>query len=216
MGRFVFLLVVGLGGTAVLVWLGLWQLDRLAWKEEVIARIEAAIAAPPVPLEAAEGVQYEAVTARGTLEGPTLRFVHSGQEELVVTGLRTDTGLVLVDLGLAPARAALTLPEGPVTVLGNIDLPEGSGAPLDPDGVNAPPARDLATMAALFGSAPVLIAVQQTDPAIPSVTPLPVGTEDIPNNHLGYAVQWFGLALVWAGMSVFLAVRTRNQTGGET
>ena len=216
MRRLVFPLVIGLGGTAILVWLGLWQLDRLEQKEDIIARIEAAIAAPPVPLETAEGEQYEAVTARGTLEGPVLRFVHSGQEELIVTGLRTDLGLVLVDLGLAPARATLDLPGGPLTVLGNIDLAEGNGGTLDPDRVNAPVARDLATMAELFGARQTLIAVQQTDPAIPSVTPLPVGTEDIPNNHLGYAVQWFGLALVWAVMSVFLAVRTRNQTGGET
>ena len=42
--------------------------------------------------------------------------------------------------------------------------------------------------------------------------PLPVTTEGIPNNHLGYAVQWFGLALVWAGMTLFLLWRTARRT----
>jgi len=154
------------------------------------------------------GDEYRAVAVTGTLEGPALRFVHSGSEELILTGLRTEDGaLVLVDLGLAPLRAALDLPEGPLTITGNLSMPESTGAVLLTGSVNVPGARDLAALAALFGSEATLIVASATDPEIPGVTPLPVSTDEIPNNHLGYAVQWFGLALVWAAMSVFLAVR---------
>ena len=63
-------------------------------------------------------------------------------------------------------------------------------------------------MAAALGTEPVLVvAASETGPG---VTPLPVDTSGIPNNHLGYAVQWFGLALVWLAMS--LLRRTARRT----
>jgi surfeit locus 1 family protein len=43
---------------------------------------------------------------------------------------------------------------------------------------------------------------------------LPVGTEGISNNHLDYAVTWFSLAVVWAAMSVYLALRTMRKEAG--
>ncbi len=52
MRRTLFLLIVGLGGAAILIWLGVWQIQRLAWKEAIIADINTRIAAAPynVPL----------------------------------------------------------------------------------------------------------------------------------------------------------------------
>jgi len=208
MRRFLAPLILGIGGCGILIALGVWQLQRLEWKEALIAEIETAIAADPATPGALDGDEYQAVTVAGTLEGPALRFVHSGSEELILTGLRTEDGaLVLVDLGLAPLRAALDLPEGPLTITGNLSMPESTGAVLLTGSVNVPGARDLAALAELYGSEETLIVASATDPEIPGVTPLPVSTDEIPNNHLGYAVQWFGLALVWAAMSVFLAVR---------
>ena len=48
MRRTLFLLIVGLGGAAILIWLGVWQIQRLAWKEAIIADINTRIAAAPV------------------------------------------------------------------------------------------------------------------------------------------------------------------------
>jgi surfeit locus 1 family protein len=42
---------------------------------------------------------------------------------------------------------------------------------------------------------------------------LPVDTQGIPNNHLNYAVTWFSLAAVWAGMTLLLLWRIRQRTG---
>lgn len=213
MTRFLAPLILGLGGCAVLISLGVWQLNRAEWKADLLARIDAAIAAEPVPLAEARGDEYEAVIVTGRFEGPVLRFIHSGREELIVTGLRTEEGsLVLVDLGLAAPRAPIELPETPVTVTGNLSRPKGSGAELIAEGVNVPGARDLDALVLLFGSEPTLVVASRTDPAVPGVTPLPLDTGEIPNNHFGYAIQWFGLAIVWAGMALFWAVRIARGT----
>ena len=44
------------------------------------------------------------------------------------------------------------------------------------------------------------------------IAPVPVGTGTIPNDHLEYAVTWFSLAAVWAGMTGFLLWRIRQRT----
>ncbi|MEM9852743.1 MAG: SURF1 family cytochrome oxidase biogenesis protein, partial [Pseudomonadota bacterium] len=62
-------------------------------------------------------------------------------------------------------------------------------------------------MAAQLGTEPLLIVAARTDPPRPGLQPLPVTTDGIPNNHLGYAVQWFGLAAVWLAMAGFLTWR---------
>ena len=66
-------------------------------------------------------------------------------------------------------------------------------------------------MAEVLGTEPVLVIAREVSVNDPPATPLPVTTEGIPNNHLGYAVQWFGLALVWAGMTLFLLWRTARR-----
>ena len=50
MNRALFLIIIGLGGVAILCALGLWQVQRLAWKQGVIAQIDARIHATPVAL----------------------------------------------------------------------------------------------------------------------------------------------------------------------
>ncbi|MFM7446577.1 MAG: SURF1 family cytochrome oxidase biogenesis protein, partial [Tabrizicola sp.] len=43
------------------------------------------------------------------------------------------------------------------------------------------------------------------------IAPMPVDTSGIPNNHWGYAIQWFLLAATWAGMTLFLLWRIRTR-----
>jgi surfeit locus 1 family protein len=71
-------------------------------------------------------------------------------------------------------------------------------------------ARDVPAMAEALGSEPVLIVARS--PTAPGIEPLPVDTSHIPNDHLGYAVQWFGLAAVWLGMTAYLLWRIRRRT----
>jgi surfeit locus 1 family protein len=62
----------------------------------------------------------------------------------------------------------------------------------------------------VLGAEPLLIVAREVSPPEQGVTPLPVDTGDIPNDHLEYAVTWFSFALIWA---VIVAVLIRRQTG---
>ena len=73
-------------------------------------------------------------------------------------------------------------------------------------------ARDVPAMAAHLETEPVLVIARTVTGTDARATPLPVSTEGIPNSHLGYAIQWFGLALVWAGMTGFFLWRMHRRT----
>ena len=73
-------------------------------------------------------------------------------------------------------------------------------------------ARDVPALADALGTEPVLLILRQTSEPNPPVRPWPVDTSGIPNDHLQYAVTWFLLALVWAGMTLYLLWRIRQRT----
>ncbi|MEM7643174.1 MAG: SURF1 family protein [Pseudomonadota bacterium] len=217
--RLILPLLFGLLGTGVLVWLGLWQLDRLEWKEGVLAEIEGKIVAAPVPLPEtpdASRDRFQPVTVTGTVAGETLRVLgawrEGGSGYRVIAPLAVGERRILVDLGLVPLNASeLDLPNGPIDIVGNLDWPDDvqAGTP-DPDGTTWF-GRDTVAMAEVLGTEPVMIVARTVVPEA-GPRPLPVGTEGIPNNHLGYAIQWFGLAIVWLGMTVFLLWRMTRRT----
>jgi surfeit locus 1 family protein len=59
-----------------------------------------------------------------------------------------------------------------------------------------------------LGTLPLLVVATQTLPPDPRLTPLPVNTATIKNDHWEYAVTWFLLAAVWAIMTLYLIMRT--------
>ena len=68
-------------------------------------------------------------------------------------------------------------------------------------------ARDLPALAAELGTEPLLIVLRDETFDDAGVSPLPVSSAGIPNDHLGYAVQWFGMALIWLVMTGILIYR---------
>ncbi|MCG6904124.1 MAG: SURF1 family protein [Rhodobacter sp.] len=220
--RMILPLLFGLFGTAILIGLCVWQVQRLAWKQAMLAEIEARISAAPVALpEAPDPVhdRYLPVSATGVLTGERLLVLASvrqtGAVYRVISVLETNGRRVLVDRGTIPVQdggpASAT---GAVSVIGNLHWPEETDrfTPAQDPGTGLLFARDVPEMAALLTSEPVLIVARAVSPADPGVTPLPVGTEGIPNDHLTYAITWFLLALVWAGMTAFLLWRIRART----
>jgi surfeit locus 1 family protein len=135
----------------------------------------------------------------------------------IVTAFETPEGRrLLLDRGFVPDEAK-TAPRPPqqLTVTGNLHWPDdrdGFTPENDPQ-ANYWFARDLPEMAEALGTEPVLVVARATDPAQPGIAPLPLGTEGIPNNHLGYAIQWFGLAAVWLGMTALLIRRISRRAG---
>ena len=204
-------------GCAVLVGLGLWQVQRLQWKQGILARIEAQITAAPVALPAAPDPgadRYLPVTVTGRFLAGEARVLAglkgAGPGFRVIAPFETEEGRrILIDRGFlreADKGGPRSRPAG-ITVTGNLHWPQETDrfTPAPDPAADLWFARDVPEMAGALGTEPVLlVAATPTDPAI---APLPVDTSAIPNDHAGYAATWFGLALVWAGMTLALVRR---------
>ena len=219
--KIIFPLALGVVGCGILIALGVWQVQRLTWKTGILDQISATITATPVALPAAPDPvadEYLPVTVTGQIVGAPLSVLVSTAENgagyRTITGFRTDDGRdIVADLGfLSLDDRGAPLPEGAVTITGNLLWPdEADGWTPEPDEASGIWfARDLPAMAAELGVEPLLVVARQIDPAGPTV-PMPVGIQGIPNDHLGYAITWFMLAIGWALMTGLLIHRTTRK-----
>jgi surfeit locus 1 family protein len=230
-----------LAALAILVALGTWQLQRLAWKADLTRRIEQRTAAEPGAIlpEArwrewdAESDEFRRVRVSGTFLHDREVTVHGLRPEgqgpilqgyYVFTPLRLDDGTtVIVNRGFvptelkAPARRAEGQVAGPTTVTGLVRAPEKRAAFVPPNepGKEAWFVRDPNEMAAARGlsrTAPFYVEADTT----PNPGGWPRGGRagiNLPNNHLQYALTWFGLALTLAG--VFAAFAWQRLKRGD-
>ena len=219
--KILFPLILGVAGCGVLISLGLWQVERLAWKEDVLVGISARLAAAPAPLttEVSESTnEYTRVTVSGTPTGEELHVLVSGTEAgtgyRVISKMQTPLGAVLVDQGLLAIENKAAAPMiAPMEITGTLIWPDdqNSSTP-DPDiAANIWFARNVDTMSVALDTLPLMIVSTTSTPADPRLTALPVNTATIKNDHFEYAVTWFLLALVWAIMSFYLILRTTRQ-----
>lgn len=220
--RYIFPILLGLIGAGILVSLGIWQLHRLQWKERLLADISAKIAAPAVPLPAhpdPAADQYLAVTATGRVEPQELHVLTSTAETgpgylLISPFVLAGGGRVMIERGFVPETAAATARPGfDTAVTGNLDWPNETDVftPAPDLGANIWFARDVAKMAAALKTEPVLIVARSAPGEAAGVTPVPVDTSGIRNQHLNYAITWFSLALCWLGMTGLLLWRIRRK-----
>lgn len=231
MQRLIVPLLFGLLGAAVLVSLGVWQVQRLAWKEAVLAAIDARIAAEPGPLPMRpdpETDEYAPVSVDGVLTGPELhvlvgvRDFGAGYRLIQPFEVEGEAGprRIMVDRGYIPLAAEAALrSEGPARLIGNLHWPDEMDRYIpEPDldrGIWF--ARDVAAMAAVLETEPVLLVVrQQVAGPGGGITPLPLDSSTIPNNHLGYAITWFSLAVLWLVMTGYLIWRIKRPLRRET
>lgn len=224
MRRAAFLVIIGLGGAAILMSLGIWQVQRLAWKQSVIADIEARVDADPVALPAELDRMRDAylpVTVRGAWQDKFLRVLVSQKVEgagyRIISAFDTDGGPILLDYGVIPTDAVLPSAPGNgasllMTITGNLQWPQETDSfTPEPDlENNIWFARDVAAMAEVLGTREILVVLSEPAKGVLSMaTPLPVDTARIPNDHLQYAITWFSLAAIWLAMSVYF-VRRRS------
>lgn len=206
--------VITAAGLVLLLGLGTWQVERLGWKTELIRQAEEGLAAPAVDLPddaGLEGLDFRHVSVRGTyLHDAAIGFglsaVQGEPGGRLVTPLRLDDGrIVLVDRGWLPE--ALLPPRTPpgLQPSGEVDIEgvarwRGGGKPGWLTPTNEPDKRrwfgwDLPALEQALGMSllPVEIVLERTEGTgeLPKTEPV---TIDLPNNHLGYAITWYGLA----------------------
>ena len=210
-----------LAGLVVLVTLGLWQLERGRWKSDLLSRIEARVNAAPGeiaprvawPNWSAGDDEYRRVRLSGIFMHDKETLVRGNAPKdarghvaigfFVVTPLRlTDGASVLVNRGFVPDAATLdrsqgARPQGEVTVTGLVRASQTRGwfVPANDPARDAWFTRDIDAIAHaknLSLPAPFLI-----DADADASRPWPKGGLTViafPNNHLAYALTWFGLA----------------------
>lgn len=224
--------LVALPIIAALVALGTWQVQRLAWKRDLIATMETRLAAGPVPLDEAlvrtpEEREWQRVMVAG-------HFEHDREVALYRLSVDGDPGyLILTPLRLADGRAVLvdrghvpgelveasarpgSEPEGMVWVTGVLRGPERPNAFTNP---NDPERRawfwiDLPALEEDMGL-DLLPVVVHADPG--PAGSWPRGGQAIfrpANNHLQYAVTWYGLAAV--ALVFYVLLLRRRPDGGQ-
>ncbi len=219
-------LVFGIVGVAILLALGTWQMRRLAWKEGVIAELETRLAADPAPLPEAPDEardEYLRVALSGRFPGGEGSEAHVlstlkpyGPGFRIISAFETDDGRrILIDRGFVPESLKnAPRPAERASFTATLLWPDDSDAfTPDPDlERNFWFARDVGKLARALDAEPVL-AVAETGPAgreWPRPQPIDV---HVRNDHLGYALTWFGLAAVWAGMTAALLLRVRRGGG---
>lgn len=221
-------LIAIVAALGVLLCLGTWQVKRLQWKEALLSTIQARLQAEPATLDqivalkaAGQDIEYRPVRLTGsfrhqneqfffaTLNGRTGYFVYT-------PFALEEGGLVFVNRGFVDvdARDPASRPEGqvrgPLTIVGLArDRLSGKPSWAVPD--NDPAAnifywKDLDAMAANAGIEPSVaglrdVFVDADASANPGGQPVGAVTRiDLPNNHLQYAITWYGLALALLGV----------------
>lgn len=190
---------------AVLVSLGLWQLDRMHWKEEMLARYRAnsVEAAAPLPRSIAdpEALAFRTVLLDCAFEGEAVLSPggnDAGKAGNHVYALCREEGRpdrVVVDLGWVAFQAERPAVEGLAARIEGVVRPwadhtameklSGSGR-VEPDSFATE-----SPVAPVFVQAERIVPQPESAEAFPETRPSPVRPDAIPNNHRSYAIQWF-------------------------
>ncbi len=217
---------------AILVGLGTWQVQRLGWKTRLLAQIDALRTAPAEPIEIAlrhldQGGDLDYVRVQGQCPAleqlPTIRL-HAIRDGVLgyrlIAACPVEGGpyrSVLVDRGFVSREQAdqvvpgATVLDGPIVGVLRKGDAKSVFAPADRPDLRLWYSRNIPAMARMLGAAspaPLFLTLEKPAPKAFGPTPAPLPT-DIPNNHLGYAITWFGLAA--ALLSVYIAMLRRDR-----
>ncbi|MFG1185525.1 SURF1 family protein [Xanthobacter aminoxidans] len=240
-GRGLLLLVLACAAFAVLIGLGTWQLNRLAWKEALLARVEARVHAAPQdvppparwPALTREEDEYRRVKVRGTFDHAKEALVYTvrgddaagqvkGQGFLVVTPLiRADGPPILINRGFVPSdqRDPATRAEGEVKgeveVVGLLRFPEEASwfVPANDPARGTFYRMEPAEIAAARGiSGAAPFLIDADATPVPGGLPIGGGTRiAFPNRHLEYALTWYGLAASLVGVGLAVFISRRRR-----
>ena len=220
-------------GLVVLLGLGTWQLERRAWKEALIAKLdhrlnETPIALPP-PFEWRGMTQANSEFTRVRLHvefpktsdalvyagGSALRDDVKGAGYFVFAPARLPNGQqVVVNRGFTGGRS-YSAPSGPQDIVGSIRWPEAPSWFVSAHDAAGEiwTVRDPVAMAQLKGwGAVATFYIEQEAPVPPDGLPHPAPLNvRLRNDHLQYAITWYGLAAVLVVMCTIWAAKRRRE-----
>ncbi len=220
-------------GLLVLLGLGTWQLERKAWKEGLAATLDRRLNDAPVALPHASEwagmtpanseftrvrlrVEFpKAADAAVYTSGSALRDDVKSQGYFVFAPARLPDGRqVAINRGYAPDRT-YPKPAGPEEIVGSLRWPEApSWFVSDHDAAgDIWMVRDPAAMARVKGWGAVApFYIEQEAPVPPGGLPHPAPLKvRLRNDHLQYAITWYGLAAVLVAMCAIWAVKRRRE-----
>ena len=215
--KWVFFVFIAIPGLLVLLSLGVWQTKRLAWKESLLENINYNLSSEPAFLPNSvkkSEHNYKMVKVKGALEPRSIFILTpvkgSGAGFRVISPFKlVDGGKILIDRGVIKEKDKSLLKTS-----GQQSLVKGYLSwPNETDYFTPEPnftrniwfSRDLEKMANFLETQPILVVLTENrlDPSIRMQDP----TNDIPNNHLQYAITWFMMAILWFGMSVYFVYK---------
>ena len=219
---------------AILIALGVWQLDRKTWKEGLIAAMTERLAAEPADLPppetwdqlTPENAEFRRVRVRADfipvpdtyayVAGSALRNDIKEPGYFVFRPARLPNGrTVVVNRGYVPMNYTKQSPAGMQEITGYLRFPEkGSGFTSASDASGDTWfVRDQRAMAKARGWGEVApFYIDQETPVPPGGLPRPSAlTVTLRNDHLGYALTWFGLAATLAGVFIAWVVSRGRQ-----
>jgi cytochrome oxidase assembly protein ShyY1 len=192
---------------AAMVWLGVWQLQRMHWKEGLLALYARNEQLPPIPFPAlAVGDDY-------LFRGATAMCLRP--DSWTTEGGRSATG----EVGWRQIAHCVTGAEGPgltvqLGVTKDTNWKPGWGGGVVSGYIDYAPSHE-PLIASIFGRAPPRGLMLVADQPLPGLMANPKpDLASVPNNHFAYAIQWFlfaGIALLIYG----LALRKRPREQGR-
>ena len=210
-------MLIAIPGLLVLLSLGVWQTKRLAWKESLLENISYNLSSEalflPNSVKKSEH-NYKMVKVKGALEPRSIFILTpvkgSGAGFRVISPFKlVDGGKILIDRGVIKEkdRSLLKTSGQQSLVSGYLSWPNETDyfTPEPNFTRNIWFSRDLEKMANFLETQPILVVLTENrlDPSIRMQDP----TNDIPNNHLQYAITWFMMAILWFGMSVYFVYK---------
>lgn len=227
--RFPFgLTLAALVALALLCGLGVWQVQRMQWKNGLIDQAEAAAGLPPAPIAAVMALddpafRKVAIDCPGLATAPyvELQTIHDGEPGVRLisacrpagfpTAFLIDRGFVSETISARPPVAVSTASFPVVAEVRETPPPGPMALPVDKGRFFA---RDMTGMAEALGVADpdpnTLFALTSSNPELQALQPS-APPAAFSNNHLGYALTWFGLALALVGFYIVLLRKTLKQ-----
>lgn len=220
-------------GVALLLALGTWQLQRLAWKEAIISERQAGFGAEPIGLpEHAEDISG-ALWRRVIITG---EFLHDQEIHLAARSMRGNVGwhiltpfaretgqIVMVNRGWVPQDRRDPTTRAAGQIQGTVSI-EGVATPGAKESMFSPENdiegnvwlwADLPTIAEVLGRTVQPLVVDAA--AVDNPGGFPIGGQtriNLPNDHFQYALTWYALAVALAVIYVIYTRRREDETPG--